>query len=108
MSDQRKPGVACETATPPWPPHCRGANLVRCERPRSRKHATITPSKLITLQQAAEHLAVDPKTVRRWIAAGRIPGYYLRASHAVRLKMEDVEALLVPIVVKRGHSRRSA
>jgi len=63
---------------------------------------------MITIAQAAEHLAVDPKTVRRWISLGRLPGYRVGGSRTVRIKAEDVDTLLVPIVGKRGYRRRGA
>lgn len=53
----------------------------------------------ITLQEAAEVLSISPKTVRRYIARGELPAYSLGRRRAeggrpVRLRLEDVEALL--------------
>lgn len=49
-----------------------------------------------TIRQAAEHLNVDIKTIRRWIAAG-----HLRAARVgprlIRLDRESVLALAQPV-----------
>jgi excisionase family DNA binding protein len=38
---------------------------------------TSLPKGLVTLEQAAEHYQVTPRTVRRWISAGRVKAYRL-------------------------------
>jgi excisionase family DNA binding protein len=49
-----------------------------------------------TLQSAAERLAVDTRTVRRWIAAGRLNAYRT-GPRLIRLNVEEVDALLTPV-----------
>lgn len=51
---------------------------------------------LLTLSEAAEQLACTPKTVRRLIATGRIPGYKLGTS-AIRVDAADLEKLLTRV-----------
>lgn len=55
----------------------------------SRRH-------LLTLTQAADILALDEKTLRRYISAGRLTGYRV-GPRAVRLDADEVDALARPI-----------
>jgi excisionase family DNA binding protein len=53
----------------------------------------------VSLQQAAEMLAVSSKTVRRFIARGELPAYTLGERGAgngrpIRIRIDDLEALL--------------
>ncbi|UQV57704.1 helix-turn-helix domain-containing protein [Corynebacterium pseudodiphtheriticum] len=50
--------------------------------------------RLITLQQAADSTQLSARTLRRYIAEGRLTAY--RAGRAIRLKPEDVDALFTP------------
>jgi excisionase family DNA binding protein len=52
---------------------------------------------LITLRQAAEWVGVDPTTLRRWIAKGKLPAYRIAGTRNLRLDRAEVEALLLPI-----------
>ena len=46
-----------------------------------------------SISAAAEYLGVAPRTIRRLIAAGRLPAY--RVSHKlVRVRLRDLDALL--------------
>ena len=58
-------------------------------------------SDLISTQEAAALLGVNPLTVRRWIAAGRIPGYYL-GPRKTRVFSSDIVRLLAPIPAAVG------
>lgn len=50
----------------------------------------------ISLQQAAEQLGVSDKTIRNWIATGRLTGY--RAGpRMLRVRQEELEAIMRPI-----------
>lgn len=53
----------------------------------------------ISLDDAAEYLAVSPLTVRRRIAAGELPAYRLGRSRTIRLDLADVEKMMRPIPV---------
>jgi excisionase family DNA binding protein len=60
--------------------------------------SALTPpgKKNITLQEAAEHYGVSVKTIRRYIAEGRLRAYKL-GSRTIRVSLDDVEALARPI-----------
>ncbi len=47
-----------------------------------------------TIAQVSEFTQLSPRTIRRYIAEGRLVAY--RAGRAIRLKQEDVDALFTP------------
>ena len=49
-----------------------------------------------TLQSAADRLAVDTRTVRRWIVAGRLKAYRT-GPKLLRVDIEEVDHLLRPV-----------
>lgn len=53
----------------------------------------------IPLQDAAEHLSISTKTLRRMIAAQEIPAYRVgnRPGASIRLKISEIEAVLYPM-----------
>ena len=51
---------------------------------------------MLTIAEAAEHLNVHPRTVRRRIADGTLTGYRV-GSHLIRLDPVEVDGLLRPI-----------
>ncbi len=53
----------------------------------------VIPTDLLTPRQAGALLGVDGATVRRWIKAGKLPGFKLVGR--VRVSKADVLALLV-------------
>lgn len=55
-----------------------------------------TVSKFLTIAEAADRLSVDPKTIRRYISAGKLTGYRL-GSHLIRLDPMQVDGLLRPM-----------
>ena len=50
----------------------------------------------LTIVEAAEAFGVHPKTVRRWIAAGRLPAYRV-GPKLLRVNAADVAALARPL-----------
>jgi excisionase family DNA binding protein len=64
--------------------------------PRAPKPVEPPVSKMIGLPEAAEQLGVDVYTIRRLIAAGKLPAYRI-GSKIIRLHRDDVERLLIPI-----------
>lgn len=56
--------------------------------------ATKLASRLWTIEQASEYTQLSARTLRRYIAEGRLVAY--RAGRAIRLKPEDVDALFTP------------
>lgn len=59
----------------------------------------------LTLAEAAARLGVNPKTIRRQIAAGNLRAYRL-GTRAIRLRPADVDALLRPLVSVRAEHPR--
>jgi excisionase family DNA binding protein len=51
---------------------------------------------LLTIVGAADYIGVCPRTVRNYIAAGRLVGYRL-GPHAIRIDVADLDAMLSPI-----------
>jgi excisionase family DNA binding protein len=57
------------------------------------------PRVTITIPQAAQRLGVEPRTVRRYIASGKLPAYRIGGEGFIRINADDVERLLVPVSV---------
>jgi len=58
---------------------------------------------LMSVRSAAEYLGVSTKTIRRYIAAGRVRGY--RAGpRLIRVDLNDLNAVLRPIPSAEGVS----
>ncbi|EET78239.1 helix-turn-helix domain-containing protein [Corynebacterium tuberculostearicum] len=53
-----------------------------------------TAAQYETLQQAAKRVQLGERTLRRYIAEGKLVAY--RAGRTIRLKPEDVDALFTP------------
>ena len=69
-----------------------------------RKTTTITPaSGWMTLRDAARHTGTSTDTLRRRINDGQLPAYYVGRSHMVRLKLDDLDALMRPVVTVRSY-----
>ena len=69
---------------------------------------TATPNKAVrrleSIANAAEHVDVSTKTIRRYIAAGLITGY--RAGpRLIRVDLDELEAMLRPIPAVGGERR---
>ena len=56
----------------------------------------LTQREAVTIQQAADHLGVSHKTVRRMIADGRLPAYRVGGG-PIRVLASDVEAVKIPV-----------
>jgi excisionase family DNA binding protein len=54
---------------------------------------TVVPSRLLTVQQTAELLAVKPGTVRLWIGQRRLP--MVRLGRSVRVPLAGLQELIV-------------
>ena len=48
-------------------------------------------SRLISLADAAEHYSVSTKTIRRWIADGRIEGYRV-GPRLLRVRLDSLDS----------------
>ena len=51
---------------------------------------------MLTIETAADMLATSPRTIRRYISSGDLPGYRL-GPRQIRVRHDDVTALLSPI-----------
>lgn len=49
--------------------------------------------RMVNVPAAAEYLQLSTKTVRKLIAQGKIPGYYISA-RALRIRMSDLDAFI--------------
>lgn len=54
---------------------------------------------LLTVEETAKLLKINPMTVRRYITAGKLPA--VKVGRRVRVRKEAVEGLLAPIAPKR-------
>lgn len=68
-------------------------------------NATI-PNDLMTADEAGELLRVSGASVRRWVNAGKLPGY--RAGANIRVSREDVAAFLRRTKPAKGPMPRTA
>ncbi|MBA2559759.1 MAG: helix-turn-helix domain-containing protein [Propionibacteriales bacterium] len=66
--------------------------------PQTTKAARRT---LVSINETATHLGCTTRTIRRYIAEGRLTGYRL-GPRLVRLDLSEVESLLRPIPTARG------
>lgn len=55
------------------------------------------PNRMIGLPAAADLLDVSDRTVRRYIADGKLPAYRLAGGTNFRVRRGDVDALLAPL-----------
>jgi excisionase family DNA binding protein len=53
--------------------------------------------KAVDISNAAAYLGVSHKTIRRLIAAGKLPAYRVSAGGPIRVLASDVESLKVPV-----------
>jgi excisionase family DNA binding protein len=60
--------------------------------------------KLISVEAAAAHLSISPRSVRRYIAEGTLRGYRIAGRRLVRVNQDDVDALIAPIPAVSGKS----
>jgi excisionase family DNA binding protein len=57
--------------------------------------------KLISVEAAAERLDINPRSVRRYIADGKLQGYRV-GTKLIRVDQADVDALIRPIPAAAG------
>jgi excisionase family DNA binding protein len=62
-------------------------------------------SEILTVEQVAEYLQLDPETVRRAARKGELPG--ARIGRRWRFRKEDLDALFVETVVGRQLAEES-
>ena len=65
---------------------------------RRRMEATYWQQKeLLSVKEAAEFLGLSVSTIRRYIYDRRLPAYKIAGERLVRIRREDLEALLDPM-----------
>lgn len=62
----------------------------------------VGPEDLLTTEQAASALGVNPATVRSWAQAGRLPGRRWGTGNAWHFRRADVDAFLHDCRVRPG------
>ena len=60
------------------------------------RHDILTQREAVTILQAADHLGVSHKTIRRMISDGRLPAYRVGGG-PIRILASDVEAAKIPV-----------
>ncbi len=56
-----------------------------------------TPHPYLRIREAAMLLALSKRTIHRYITEGKLKAYRVAGEKAIRIKLEDVEALLIPV-----------
>lgn len=51
----------------------------------------------LSVRQAATHISVSQRTIRRYIEQDILPAYRISGSNTIRIKRTDLESLLHPI-----------
>ena len=67
-----------------------------------RKDARLGDQVWLSIRQAADHTGTSTATIRRRISDGQLAAYYLGKSHMVRIKADDLDALMRPVLTV-GH-----
>lgn len=52
---------------------------------------------LFSVQEAAEFLGLSVSTIRRYIRDGRLPAYRVAGERLLRVRRDDLKALLSPV-----------
>lgn len=60
------------------------------------KSSTSQAKRLVSINQASEYAACNPRTLRRYISAGQITGYRM-GKRLIRVDLNELDALLTPI-----------
>jgi excisionase family DNA binding protein len=74
-----------------------------CPESQVPKSRTTLSRHLISINQAADRLGVNPKTIRRLISSGRLTAYRV-GNRLVRVDLDDVDGLLREIPTAGGHN----
>lgn len=59
-------------------------------------------SEWLTQKQAADEAKCSERTVRNWIATGRLPAYRPKGSRLIRISRDDLDALMVRVPTTGG------
>lgn len=69
------------------------------------RHIATDPDQMIGLPDAALILNVTDRTVRRYIAEGKLPAFRLAGGSNLRVRRGDVDALLAPLPTAGSDAR---
>ena len=61
----------------------------------------------LSVRQAAEFLSVSPRTIRRYIKQQLLPAYRVAGQPTIRIKREDLEAVLEPVAAEQPEDDQS-
>ena len=61
---------------------------------------------MLTVKQVCDVLQVHRNTLRRWIAAGRVPAYRIGPRGDLRLKQDDLDAFIEQMRIDRDALQR--
>lgn len=64
--------------------------------------AATSSRRLLALDEAAEYLGLNPRTIRRYIADGSIRGYRIGGQRLIRVDQAELDALLQPILAHKA------
>jgi excisionase family DNA binding protein len=56
------------------------------------------PKRIVTQQEAAKALSITDRTVRAWIAQGKIVGYRLPGGRAIRVDLDEINRKMIKII----------
>ena len=65
-----------------------------------------TGRRLTTLKVAAKYADVHPRTLRRWIAAGRVPAYRL-GPRLIKVDLDELDEFMRPVTFTQRLRRSS-
>ena len=90
-----------------WHPvHPNGAGSSAGHGTESRHHGDIQVRALLSPDEAAAFLGVHTQTVRGYIRSGKLPAQRLAGERALRIRREDLLALLEPFIPDEAGSSR--
>ncbi len=73
----------------------RGDLHADADGPHSLTHNTIMSGPWLSLAEAASYVGVNPRSLRRWVAQGRLRGYHV--GKLLRFRHDDLDRLMEPL-----------
>ncbi len=67
---------------------------------KPRPISKLNTRRLVSLTVASEYADISTKTMRRWIAESKVPGY--RAGRLIKVDLNELDAALRPIPTAGG------
>jgi len=62
-----------------------------------RNDARVSDQVWLSIRQAADHTGASTDTIRRRISDGQLLAFYLGKSHMLRIRADDLDALMRPV-----------